>query len=59
VVYFYNVYGKRQVYKGDMAVFGIFEDCFRFVKKLPGVRPGTQERRIAYVFDTVKDYIFV
>jgi hypothetical protein len=41
-----------------MAVFRIFEDCLRFVKKLPGVRPGTQERRIAYVFDTVKDYIF-
>jgi UDP-glucose 4-epimerase len=29
VIYFYNVYGERQICKGDMAtVVGIFEDCF-------------------------------
>ena len=59
VIYFYNVYGDRQICKGDMAtVVGIFEDCFRLDKKLPVVRPGTQERRFTHVFDTVKACIF-
>jgi UDP-glucose 4-epimerase len=59
VIYFYNVYGERQICKGDMAtVIGIFEDCFRLGKKLPVVRPGTQERRFTHVFDTVKACIF-
>ena len=59
VIYFYNVYGDRQICKGDMAtVVGIFEDSFRLGKKLPVVRPGTQERRFTHVSDTVKACIF-
>ena len=59
VVYFYNVYGKRQICKGDMAtVVGIFEDNFNQKKKLPVVRPGTQVRRFTHVYDTVKACIF-
>jgi UDP-glucose 4-epimerase len=59
VVYFYNVYGERQICKGDMAtVVGIFEDYFKRGKKLPIVRPGTQVRRFTHVFDTVKACIF-
>jgi UDP-glucose 4-epimerase len=59
VVYFYNVYGERQICKGDMAtVVGIFEDHFKRGKKLPVVRPGTQLRRFTHVFDTVKACIF-
>ena len=59
VIYVYNVYGERQICKGDMAtVVGIFEDCFRLGKKLPVVRPGTQERRFTHVLDTVKACIF-
>jgi UDP-glucose 4-epimerase len=55
VIYFYNVYGERQICKGDMAtVVGIFEDHFKLGKKLPVVRPGTQERRFTHIFDTVK-----
>jgi UDP-glucose 4-epimerase len=55
VIYFYNVYGKRQICKGDMAtVVGIFEDYFKKKKKLPVVRPGTQVRRFTHVYDTVK-----
>jgi UDP-glucose 4-epimerase len=58
-IYFYNVYGKRQICKGDMAtVIGIFEDYFKKSKKLPVVRPGTQTRRFTHVFDTVKACIF-
>ena len=59
VVYFYNVYGERQICKGDMAtVVGIFEDHFLRGKKLPVVKPGTQVRRFTHVFDTVKACIF-
>ena len=59
VVYFYNVYGERQICKGDMAtVVGIFEDHFLRRKKLPVVKPGTQVRRFTHVFDTVKACVF-
>jgi UDP-glucose 4-epimerase len=59
VIYFYNVYGKRQICKGDMAtVVGVFEDHLRKSKKLPVVRPGTQVRRFTHVYDTVKACIF-
>ena len=59
VVYFYNVYGPRQICKGDMAtVVGIFEDHFKKSKRLPVVRPGTQVRRFTHVYDTVKACIF-
>jgi UDP-glucose 4-epimerase len=59
VIYFYNVYGEKQICKGDMAtVVGVFEDHFRKSKKLPVVRPGTQVRRFTHVYDTVKACIF-
>ena len=59
VVYFYNVYGEKQICQGDMAtVIGIFEDNFKQRKKLPVVRPGTQARRFTHVYDTVKACIF-
>jgi UDP-glucose 4-epimerase len=59
VIYFYNVYGERQICKGNMAtVVGIFEDHFKNKKKLPVVRPGTQVRRFTHVSDTVKACIF-
>ena len=59
IIYFYNVYGKRQICKGHMAtVVGIFEDHFKRAKKLPVVKPGTQARRFTNVLDTVKACIF-
>ena len=59
IIYFYNVYGEKQICKGDMAtVVGIFEDHFKSGKKLPVVRPGTQVRRFTHVYDTVKVCIF-
>ena len=59
IIYFYNVYGKRQICKGDMAtVVGIFENYFKKGKKLPVVRPGRQVRRFTHVSDTVKACIF-
>jgi len=54
VIYFYNVYGPRQICKGDMAtVVGIFEDHFKSKKPLPIVKPGSQTRRFTHVKDTV------
>ena len=58
VIYFYNVYGPRQICTGDMAtVVGIFENCFLKKKLLPVVKPGSQTRRFTHVKDTVKGCI--
>jgi len=54
VIYFYNVYGPRQICKGDMAtVVGIFEEHFKKKKPLPVVKPGSQTRRFTHIKDTV------
>ena len=55
VIYFYNVYGPRQITTGSMAtVIGIFENCYNKNKPLTVVRPGTQTRRFTHIDDTVK-----
>ena len=54
VIYFYNVYGPRQICTGDMAtVIGIFESKFRNGKPLPIVKPGSQTRRFTHISDTI------
>ena len=59
IVYFYNVYGPRQISKGDMAtVVGIFEEHFKNKKPFPVVRPGSQTRKFTHVKDTVNACIF-
>ena len=59
IIYFYNVYGPRQITKGDMAtVIGIFEHQFNNNKPLTIVKPGTQERRFTHVKDTVEACYF-
>ncbi len=55
IIYFYNVYGPRQISKGSMAtVIGIFEDCYKNKKPLTVVRPGNQSRRFTHIIDTVE-----
>ena len=55
IIYFYNVYGPKQICVGDMAtVVGIFEDQFRNNKPLTVVRPGTQSRRFTHINDTIE-----
>ena len=55
VIYFYNVYGPRQITAGDMAtVIGIFENQYKQKKALTVVKPGTQSRRFTHIDDTVK-----
>ena len=54
VIYFYNVYGPRQISQGNMAtIIGIFENLYKSGKPLTVVRPGTQTRRFTHVQDTV------
>ena len=55
VIFFYNVYGPRQIKKGKMAtVIGIFEECYSRQKPLPVVKPGSQSRRFTHIQDTIK-----
>ena len=55
VIFFYNVYGPRQVCTGKMAtVIGIFEKNYINKKPLPIVKPGTQSRRFTHINDTVR-----
>ena len=55
IIYFYNVYGPRQIKTGKMAtVIGIFEDQYMKGEPLSVVKPGTQSRRFTHITDTVK-----
>ena len=55
ILYFYNVYGPRQISTGDMAtVIGIFEELYKKKKPLTVVKPGSQTRRFTHINDTVK-----
>ena len=58
IIYFYNVYGPRQICKGKMAtVIGIFEEYYKNNKTLPVVKPGTQTRRFTHIDDTINTCI--
>ena len=55
VIFFYNVYGPRQIKVGDMAtIIGIFEHQYLVKKPLSVVKPGSQTRRFTHIYDTVK-----
>ena len=59
VIYFYNVYGPKQICSGSMAtVIGIFEEQFKKNKPLSIVKPGTQTRRFTHIDDTIKACYF-
>ena len=54
VIYFYNVYGPKQICKGNMAtVIGIFEEQYKKKQPLTIVRPGNQTRRFTHIDDTI------
>ncbi|MDC0944538.1 NAD-dependent epimerase/dehydratase family protein [Candidatus Pelagibacter sp.] len=55
IIFFYNVYGPRQIKVGDMGtVIGIFENQYLNKKPLTVVKPGNQTRRFTHIFDTVQ-----
>ena len=59
IIYFYNVYGPKQINIGKMAtVIGIFENQYKNKKHLTVVRPGSQSRRFTHVDDTIKACFF-
>jgi len=54
IVYFYNVYGPKQISKGNMAtVIGIFEEHYKKNLPMPVVKPGSQSRRFTHIDDTI------
>ena len=55
VIYFYNVYGPKQICEGKMStVIGIFEHSYKKKMPLPVVKPGTQSRRFTHIDDTIQ-----
>ena len=55
IIYFYNVYGPKQICEGNMAtVIGIFENQYKKNKFLTVVKPGTQTRRFTHIDDTIE-----
>ncbi len=55
IIFFYNVYGPKQIRVGDMAtVVGIFEQQYLNKKPLTVVKPGSQTRRFTHIYDTVE-----
>ncbi len=55
VIYFYNVYGPKQISTGKMStVIGIFEEAYKNKKPLPVVKPGSQSRRFTHINDTIE-----
>ena len=53
-LYFYNVYGPRQIKTGSMAtVIGIFENQYKNKKSITVVKPGSQSRKFTHIQDTI------
>ena len=59
IIYFYNVYGPRQIINSSMAaVIAIFENHYKNKKYLPVTFPGTQQRKFTHIIDTVQACYF-
>jgi len=55
IIYFYNVYGPKQICTGNMAtVIGIFENQYKKKTPLTVVKPGNQSRRFTHISDTIE-----
>ncbi|MDB0059621.1 NAD-dependent epimerase/dehydratase family protein [bacterium] len=58
ICYFFNVYGPKQIMKGDYStVIGIFERQYKNNEPLSVVEPGTQYRDFTHVYDVVEGVI--
>ncbi len=58
ILYFFNVYGPRQISSGTMAtVIGIFEKQYKNKQPLTVVKPGTQRRNFTHIDDIVRGII--
>ena len=60
IVYFYNVYGPREIAKGKYAtLIGLFKEKAKNKQKLTVVNPGTQRRNFTHVEDIIEGLILV
>ncbi len=60
ITYFYNVYGPREITKGDYAtIIGIFKENHIEGKPFNVVSPGTQIRNFTHVEDIIRGLILV
>ena len=60
IAYFFNVYGKRQIYTGKYAtVIAIFEKQYLNGEKLTVVTPGSQSRDFTHVKDIVSGLLSI
>ncbi len=60
IVYFYNVYGPREISKGRYAtLIGLFKEKIKNNEKLTVVSPGTQKRNFTHVQDIIDGLILV
>jgi UDP-glucose 4-epimerase len=60
IVYFYNVYGPKQIMSGEYkAVIGIFENQYVNGDPLTVVSPGTQSRDFTHIKDIINGIIMV
>lgn len=58
ILYFFNVYGPRQITSGAMAtVIGIFEKQYKNKQPLTVVKPGTQRRNFTHIDDIIRGII--
>jgi len=60
IVYFYNVYGKREISNGKYAtLIAKFREQMKHNKPLTVVKPGTQKRNFTHIKDIVNGLILV
>jgi UDP-glucose 4-epimerase len=60
IVYFYNVYGKREISQGKYAtLIAKFREQMKNNQTLTVVKPGTQERNFTHVQDIVDGLVLV
>ena len=60
IVYFYNVYGKREIQTGKYAtLIALFKEKMRKGEPLTIVSPGTQKRNFTHVDDIINGLVLV
>lgn len=60
IVYFYNVYGKREIKSGKYAtLIALFKEKMRKGEPLTVVSPGTQKRNFTHIDDIINGLVIV
>lgn len=60
IVYFYNVYGKREISSGKYAtLIALFKEKIKNGEPLSVVKPGTQKRNFTHIDDIINGLVLV